>query len=290
MLTQRAWRESAVVRLMARHRGRDPEGIVDQYARDLLRDWRVNELPVNVDALASGLGIRRQVASYPFAGRVYVEPSGQLVMNLNADDSLPRQRFTCGHEIIHTVFPGFKREFRYRLDASTGRHDIRRGEEEFLCDRGAAELLMPSTIVRDGYRLSAGLDAVEALAMNADVSLEAAGNRLVSVAEGPAVFVVLELGHKPADAPALRKGLDVPKRLRVRYATSSGVGLHVPRFKSAGDDSVFVRALQSGVLEEGEEQLPGSSNTRPFSLQARAFPKGDGSGEMSRVLALGVAS
>jgi hypothetical protein len=274
---------------MARHRGRDPEAIVDQYARDLLRDWGVNDLPVNVDALASGLGIRRQLASYPFAGRVYVEPSGQLVMNLNADDSPPRQRFTCGHEIIHTVFPGFKREFRYRLDAATGRHDVRRGEEEFLCDHGAAELLMPGVIVREQYRLSAGLDAVETLAMTADVSLEAAGNRLVSLSESQAVFVVLEVAHKPADTPALRKGIDVPKRLRVRYATSSGAGLHVPRFKSAEDDSVFVRALQSGGLEEGEEQLPGSSNTRPYRLQARVFPKGDGSGEMSRVLAVGVA-
>lgn len=288
MPTRRVWRESSVVRLMARHRGRDPEAIVEQHARGLLRDWGINELPVNVDALASGLGIRRQVASYPFAGRVYVEPSGQLVMNLNADDALPRQRFTCGHEIIHTVFPGFKREFRYRLDAATGRHDVRRGEEEFLCDHGAAELLMPGAMVRERYRLSAGLDAVETLAVSADVSLEAAGNRLVSLAESQAVFVVLEVGHKPADAPALRKGLVVPKRLRVRYATSSGLGLHVPRFKSADNDSVFVRALESGGLEEGEECLPGS-NARTFRLQARAFPKGDGSGEMSRVLAVGVA-
>jgi hypothetical protein len=271
---------------MSKHRSKDPEAVVARYAADLLSEWKLADLPIHVDALASALGIRRQIASFPFAGRVYVEPSGQLVMDLNADDPAPRQRFTCGHEIMHTLFPGFRRESRYRLDATTGATDLRRGEEEYLCDRGAAELLMPTTQIADSYRLSGGLMAVEQLARDAEVSLEAAGNRLVGLETSPSVFMVLEVGHKPADTPALRRGTDVAERLRVRYANSHGLSVHVPRFKSADDDSVFVRALETGGIEEGREPLPGSPGNRQFRIQAKAFPRGDGRPELSRVLAV----
>lgn len=282
----RAWREPAVLRLMTKHRSKDPESLVARYATDLLHEWHLSELPIHVDALASALGIRRQIASYPFAGRVYVEPSGQLVMDLNADDPAPRRRFTCGHEIIHTLFPGFRRESRYRLDIVTGASDLRRGEEEYLCDRGAADLLMPAALMADLYGLPGGLAAIERLARDADVSLEAAGNRLVGLQVRPSVFVVLEVGHKPADGPAIRRGTNVPKRLRVRYANASNLATHVPRFKSADDGSVFVRALHSGVVEEGREPLPGASRDGLFDIEARAFPRGDGTPELTRVLAV----
>ena len=52
----------------------------------------------------------KRVASFAFAGRIYAEASGQLVMDLNAADSEPRRRFTASHEIMHTAFPGFRRE------------------------------------------------------------------------------------------------------------------------------------------------------------------------------------
>lgn len=275
-----------MLRLMSKHRSKDPEALVARYAADLLSEWNLSALPIHVDALASALGIRRQIASYPFAGRVYVEPSGQLVMDLNADDPAPRRRFTCGHEIIHTLFPGFRRESRYRLDAVTGASDRRRGEEEYLCDRGAAELLMPAALMADSFGMSGGLTAIERLAREAEVSLEAAGNRLVGLEARPSVFVVLEVGHKPADAPAIRRGTDVEKRLRVRYANSRKLAVHVPRFKSADDDSVFVRALHTGVLEEGRESLPGASRNGLFNIEARAFPRGDGTPELTRVLAV----
>jgi hypothetical protein len=71
---------------------------------------------------------------------------------------------------------------------------------------------------------------VEALSGDAEVSLEATGNRLVSVSDEPAAFLVLTLTHKPADTPAQAVGQCV----RVRYRTTSGLDLYLPRYKSAG--------------------------------------------------------
>lgn len=44
-------------------------------------------------------------------------------------------------------------------------------EEEYLCDVGAAALLMPSDLVAGRYSLDKGLDSVERLARDAKVSL-----------------------------------------------------------------------------------------------------------------------
>jgi len=126
---------------------------------------------------------------------------------------------------------------------------------------------------------------IERLARDADVRLEAAGNRLVGIQVRPSVFVVLEVGHKPADGHAIRRGTNVPKRLRVRYANARNLATHVPRFKSADDGSVFVRAL-SGVVEEDLEPLPGASRDGPFHIEARAFPRGDGTPDLTRVRAV----
>ncbi len=279
------WREPSVVRLIARHRGKAPVEIVEQYARELLREWGVNGLPVDVDALASALGIRQRTAPFPFAGRVYVEPSGQLVMDLNADDGSTRRRFTCAHEIVHTLFPGFRRDFRYRLDTVTGQADRGRGDEEYLCDLGAASLLMPAELVRDRYSIEQGLSAIEELAADAEVSLEAAGNRLVEFAAPGTGFLVLEVRHKPADQTLLRRGQPVAPRLRVRYAKWSGSRVHVPRFKSADDDSVLVRALQTQTRARGKGSLPGVRE-RLFEIEAGCYPRGDGSGAYDRVLAV----
>lgn len=274
-----------VQRLLRDHPGRTPEQVIEEYAEGRLREAGQDRLPIDVDGIASLLGIRRRLGDLAFAGRVYVEPSGQLVMDLNAADPEPRRRFTCGHEIMHTAFPGFRREARYRSDESVGGFNGARGEEELLCDLGAAALLMPAALVRRRYSANAGLRDMEALASDAGASLEAAANRLVALADRPVVFLVLESGHKPADAPALRRGEIVPKRLRVRYAVTSGVRTHVPRYKSADDDSVLVRALKTAEIARGIETLPGDAGGRSLEVQAREYRRHDDSGDIARVLA-----
>ncbi len=275
------WSEPLVLKLIERHGGKRPEHILEAHAERLLRESEQDTLPVDVDLIASVLGIRRRVAPFGFAGRIYAEESGQLVMDLNAEDGEPRRRFTGAHELMHVAFPGFKREARYRADTSPGANPRNR-EEEYLCDHGAAALLMPRQLVAEGYRTDDGLDAVEALARDAEVSLEAAGNRLVSLSPTPAAFLVLKMTHKPADTPALRRGEDVPERLRMRYGTTSNLDLYVPRFKSARESSALCRAWEGWSTERGLEPLPGGERAGAFRVEAKAY----GADENRRVLAI----
>ena len=264
------WSHPLVERLVRRHRGKDPRRIIEDFAGQCLDDAEQTSLPVNIDLIASLRGIRRRVADHPFAGRIYADENGQLIMDLRADDPGVRRRFTCAHEVIHTAFPGFVREARYRVDNAVGVNQNRRDEEEYLCDYGAAALLMPRQLVADEYSVAAGLRDVERLARDADVSLEAAANRLIELADEPVVLLVFRWGHKPADRPALRRGEDVPERLRVRYCVPRNLRLFLPKYKSADEDSVFVRALESPRVQRAVEPLPGGSTL--FRVEAKQYP------------------
>lgn len=274
-----------MLKLMAKHRGKDPQEIVEAQARQFLLEAQQDKFPIDIEGIASLLGIKRRLGEYAFAGRIYAETSGQLVMDLTTYDLPPRRRFTCGHEITHTLFPGFSREARYRVDATVGTHVRERSEEEFLCDCGAAELLLPRSMVLDGYPISVGLKVVERLAKDAEASLEAAANRLVELASEKVGLIVLEVGHKPADSASLRKGEPIPKKLRVRYAKCHGLDVYIPRFKSVGDKGPFAQALEEGELINGVGFIPGTDSTE-YLIEAKRYNRTAPNGTIERVVAL----
>jgi hypothetical protein len=282
-MTKKTWTEPLIRKLVATNKGADPECIIERYTACLLKETEQDELPIDVELIASCLGIRRRTGNFDFAGRIFAEPSGQLVMDLNAGDRPPRRRFTCAHELIHPAFPGFKRETRYRVDSTTANHQPNR-EEEYLCDLGAAALLMPARLVKDRFDIRDGLNAMERLSDEAQVSCEAAGNRLVSLADDAAVFFVMDHSHKPADRPALQRGEEVPKRLRTRYARAAHLDTYLPRFKSAPDDSVLFEAWNKEGVVCGREPLPGAERAGLFEIQAKSY----GAGDTRRVLAMAV--
>lgn len=265
-------REPVVERLVGRRADGDPhprlKAILDRWRADAGQD----KLPVDVFGLASLRGIRvEKVESGDWEGRVYVDPGGRPIIEVNGRHALARQRFTVAHELAHTAFPGFTAERRYRVDGdlASAAFARSRGEEERLCDWGAAVLLMPDDLIWS-YRADQGLRAVEKLARDAKVSLEAAANRLIEASRKPVVFLVLE-----AD------GAD----LRVRYAKVQGLSLFVPRGLRVREVSVFMRAARSGACERDTGRLP-SRSRRLFHVEAKSFPVGRGAAAGERVLAL----
>jgi hypothetical protein len=275
------WREPLVRRLIDASGGQSPEDVIEGYADRLRVAAGETTLPIRPHIVASFHGIKRNRAKHSFAGRIYAEPSGQLVMDINEQDPDERQHFTEAHELIHPAFPGFEVEHRYRLDTTMDRYAENR-EEEYLCDLGAAAMLMPATLVADHYAVRNGLEDVESLSRDAQVSIEAAANRVVALADEPAVMLCLTWAHKPADRPALRKGADVPKRLRVRYAVTSHMSLYVPKFKGADDESLFCKAAEASAVVSGITTLPGVEGAGLFRVQAKSY----GSGPLERVIAL----
>lgn len=279
----RTWKEPLVAKLIARHRGRAPEEIIERHAEQLRHDAEQEALPVDVDLIASVQGVKRRRREWDFAGRIYADEDGQLVMDLNGTDREERQRFTCAHELMHLAFPGFKKETRYRLDTKSPGQNAPNAEEEYLCDLGAAALLMPRTLVKGKYTVEDGLAGVERLARAANVSLQAAGNRMISLADQPSAFLVFDWSHKPADRPRLRRGEDVAKQLRLRYATVTQLDTYLPRFKSAPTDSIFCRAWHGYKREHGRELLPGADGAGAFEVEAKAY------GSLERRVVMAVA-
>jgi hypothetical protein len=277
----REWHEPLVRRLIEAHGGKQPEQIIEEYTDRLREAAGQDALPIRPHLIASCHGIKRRRGTYDFAGRIYAEPSGQMVMDINEQDSQERQHFTEAHELIHPAFPNFTVENRYRLDATMDRHAENR-EEEYLCDLGAAALLMPAELVADEYTVRGGLADVERLSTDAEVSVEAAANRVVALADEPAVLLCLTWSHKPADRPALRKGVDVPKALRVRYAVTKHLNLYVPKFKGCDDESVFCRAADTDVIESAVTVLPGVDDRGIFRVEAKRY----GADQLERVLAI----
>ncbi len=275
------WREPLVRKLIESNGGRAPEDIIEAYADARRIAAGETQLPIRPHLVASFHGIKRCRARHSFAGRIYAEPSGQLVMDINETDSDERQHFTEAHEFIHPAFPGFELEHRYRLDSTMDRHAENR-EEEYLCDLGAAALLMPAELVAENYTVRNGFQDVERLSQDAAVSIEAAANRVIALADEPAVMICLTWSHKPADRSALRKGAEVPKRLRVRYAVASHLSLYIPKFKSTDDGSVFCQAALGKSIESAITTLPGVENAGLFRVQAKRY----GSDVLERVLAI----
>jgi hypothetical protein len=279
---KREWREPLVRRLIEANSGEEPEVIVERYADGLRETAGQDRLPIRPDLIASCHGIKRRQGVFDFAGRIYAEAGGRLVMDINEQDSEERQHFTEAHELIHPAFPSFAAEERYRLDATMDRHPENK-EEEYLCDLGAAALLMPAELVAGAYSVKGGLCDAERLSADAAVSIEAAANRLISLADEPSVLLCLVWSHKPADRPALRKGVDVPKRLRVRYGVTNHLSLYVPKFKSVDELSVFHCSTKTNQIVTGTGPLPGMTPAGLFRIECKRY----GAGRLERVLAIG---
>jgi hypothetical protein len=130
---------------------------------------------------------------------------------------------------------------------------------------------MPDELIWS-YRADQGLRAVEKLARDAKVSLEAAAIRLVAESRKPAVLIVLE---------------PVGSELRVRYSIAQGVPAFVPRGAPADESSVFTRAFRTGQRARGVARLPGRSS-RELHVEAKAFPRSGEAARDRRILAMGL--
>jgi hypothetical protein len=202
--------------------------------RELLDGWRREggqaRLPIDVATLAAARGI-------------------ELADDGDTPEALTRQRFALARALACAALPG--------------------ADAQQLCDWGAGVLLMPDELTWS-YRADQGLRAVERLARDANVSLEAAGLRLVERSGRPAVFMV---------AAATAEGL------RIRYARAYEAGVLVPRGAPIPPTSALARAAASGRRERAVEPLPGDSD-RAFHVEAKSYPTGRGAATRERVLAL----
>lgn len=156
-------------------------------AKSLLSDYGIQDVPVNVHALAREVGARivEEVLDDDTSG-VLVIKNNQAVIGVNKYHHHRRQRFTIAHELGHFLLHRddasvFVDTIFYRDANSSEGMD----EQEIAANAFAAELLMPEPILRQ-YLKSQGIDlfddvAVKRLALRFDVSEQALTIRLINL-------------------------------------------------------------------------------------------------------------
>jgi Zn-dependent peptidase ImmA (M78 family) len=284
--------DALVRRFLNQHRWSGaPEELVVRLCAELLEEAGVN-VPVDVRMLASFRGIAAITAvDQAEAGCIFCDGE-RLLVQLRGSDSPERQRFTICHEILHTFFPGFREERRRRTDPTVGNFDGNQ-LEEYLCDLGAAELLLPRQPFLTSLPARPSFDDVIELAAGFAASLEATAIRMVTLASVPMALVVLEPAWKPAEQRELARrttqpalaGLESeppPKKLRVRWAYGPRMAT-IPKHKSVDDASPLATVLETGGVDyRGRTGLTEGT----LEVSARHLPYRREEGPADRVLVL----
>ncbi len=280
-----------MVRRMCTHHGDDdPERIVRRLCAQLLEDAEVNTLPVDLRLLASFRGVREiEAVSMLEAGCIFAH-DGHLKIQVREQDPERRQRFSIGHEIGHTFFPGFREERRTRTDGRVGTWDRALGEE-FLCEVAASELIFPRSLIVSLQPEYLTMDSVVTGAEAGEATLEATALRFASLHLAPAAAVNLAPGWRVAELKEMNSvprasffvQMPTPVKWRVKWATSfSGMPL-VPKNKSVSDqcDLTNVHELESVDFVGETGLVPGRWNT-----SARYVPFYNGNHLQERALVL----
>jgi hypothetical protein len=294
---KRIWRHPSVIALVNDHGRRDdPVVIIRERARELVAGAKSlgwNGPPFDPRIMASLRDIEFRSYRLPPKQDAFIIPKGDNRLEIVFDPTRPssRQNFSISHEISHTLFPDGYQMIRYR-ERDRDRFDPDH-ELEYLCDVGAAEILLPADDFRSDLAVfGATLHAVSALRERYQASREAVVRRMVQVGQGQNAAVFLEYRLKPSERAAMRqlsfRGMDdVPQpKLRIAYAVpSEQFTVFLPPHKSIPDDSCVYRALETGEVETAEESW-GVSGLPPCRVEAMSMPPSDDAEASLRAVAL----
>ena len=293
----RVWGHPSVLALIQEDgRRADPVAIIRERARTLIahaRELGWDGPPFDPRTLASCLGIKVHSDQLKPGHDAFIFPvkDRQLQIIFNAERPVTRQNFSIFHEIIHTLFPDGYEMVRHRYERRE-RFDPDK-EVEFLCDVGAAELLLPADAFRIDLRsMGFSLDAVRPLRERYAASREAIIRRMIQLDSGTSAAVFLEHRLKPSEMAADRQlrlvepAARPQAKLRIAYAVvSEGFPFFLPPHKSVPQDSCAYRALVGAAVEKGREtwaipKLP------LCEVEAMAMPVGDSADASLKAVAI----
>jgi len=160
------------------------------YVNRLLEENEINGAPVDVERVATSLGIdvRKTPTEDDISGFLLTQGDGLRVIGVNSLHHPNRQRFTIGHEIGHFALHNKAGVHVDRLVVRLRSSASSTGEEreEVEANRFAAELLVPRNFLeRDlkDFSLNDLSDdrGMQQLAKRYQVSVQAMTNRLISL-------------------------------------------------------------------------------------------------------------
>ncbi|MDE0029106.1 MAG: ImmA/IrrE family metallo-endopeptidase [Deltaproteobacteria bacterium] len=141
-------------------------------ARRLLDDCAIERAPVDLVRLARHVGIGRiRELDIRLDGQLLEHGDGDYEVILSRNAPHTRRRFTLAHEIGHILV----------ADHENGSMSCGDGPTEELCNRVAAELLMPDRFVHAAITADMDVSGFRRLATQFQCSLEATGWRVLNL-------------------------------------------------------------------------------------------------------------
>lgn len=210
-----------------------------------------DELPTELAVIYQHFGIPTPVrAPLDEQQGILVDSSAGIIL-IREDDSIERQRFTEGHELMELLFDAVV-EARQESNLPEWSED----HKERLCDQGAAELLMPrSTFIPRLYESGISMNTARSLSKLCQTSLMATLVQMIRQGAGNFALVVWRYALKPTE---LKQNTAQPERkLRIwwRIQTSDWTGGFIPKDKSITEDSLIWETYESGQPRSGRESI-----------------------------------
>ena len=276
--------------------GDTPEDSIRIAVEQVLLEAGATVPPAPLDLVGSLCDVQRiETVAMSSAGRLIPLPGGGYAIQVNKADSPGRQRFSSAHEICHTFFNRASRLQRRYDDEIVG--TFAGSGEEYLCDLGAAHMLLHPPWLRElvGGREPSLARLLEA-ATTCAASLEATARQVATLNIWRCSFVFWEpgyrkserelLGHTPLPgfegvAPVL-----TPKVRAARVYASRGVP-HFPSNASVSGESSIAEALRTQDSSSAIEEFDLGSGSLVAECESRYVGYKRGDGELvHRVLSL----
>lgn len=196
-------------------------------ARALISKSGLTKPPFLAEDLAKTVGIRVVRARMgAVAGLLLITKEGFLV-KVNSSEPLPRQNFSCAHEIAHVfLLQKDAIPLTEALIRQTGQAKYSRLEET-LCNVGAAELLMPYAVFHHyASQYDFCVDAVVPLSETFATSVIATAIRVGQVSPRQCYVIQWTNSEKsPSQQPKLRISWAVSSKTRLTEGRSSFTSL-----------------------------------------------------------------
>src|ERR1700733_6141531 len=262
----RAWSHKSVITLLKSvNNNDDPETLIRKAARQLVAQAKADGWsgpPYDPKILASLRGIKVEAVKGGIGAdaRIFPNADGDLVIEFDSSKPVARTNFSICHELTHTFFRDCYEEVRHRKKGDSYDHSY--FELEFLCDLGAAELLMPEdSFSIDMEKLGISLNAVRDLSKLYIASSEAVLIRMGQLSLRSCAVIFLSEKLKPTEKRNAQTmdliGFElppIPLKLRVDYTCpSKAFSVFIPRDKSVPDNSVSYQCLKTNDVVEGVE-------------------------------------
>ncbi len=182
-------------------------------------------------------------------------------IKLNINHHPLRQNFSCAHEIAHLLLDKALYESMPHTAEFRSAKELDNKLKERLCERVAAELLMPESLF-SGYLEQCGVsvNSIQRLAHIFYTSIPATARRIAELSQEPCIALYWKLVKRPRW-----------KQMKPCLIWSSDSQYDIPKFISVSPNSSIFQAFQADSIMKKFESFSLGNIGRPFYIESEGF-------------------